>query len=268
MKKYILGMAVAASVAVTSCSSSKSSSLTYFQDITSQEEVVNQIAESNVRLYPSDELLISVTSAVPKASAIYNRPAENPDLMQNAGISTTPQQSTYIIDSKGNIDFPGIGKIHVEGMSVEELCDYITAKVSETVVDPSVKVSLVNFRVNVLGEVHKPSAITVRRTRYSILDALADAGDLTEFGERDKVLLIRQKGDKQERVMLNLNSSEVLTSPYFYLQPNDAIYIQPNSIKKENSKYNINNGYKLSVVSTIVSASSVIASLVIALTVK
>ena len=253
---------------MASCSSSKNSSLTYFQDISATEKIENLQNLSEVKLSASDELLISVNSVTPKATAQFNLPASNPDLMQNAGISTTPQQSTYIVDSKGYIDFPVLGKIHVAGMTVEDLCDYITQKVSETVVDPTVKVTLVNFRINVLGEVKKPSSIPVTRTRYTILDALADAGDLTEYGERDKVLLIRNSGDSQERVIWNLNSSEILTSPYFYLQPNDAIYVQPNTIKKENSKYSINNGYKLSVISTIVSASSVIASLVIALTVK
>ena len=95
-----------------------------------------------------------------------------------------------------------------------------------------------------------------------------DAGDMTEFGERSNVLLIRENGGKQERIRLDLNSSEVLTSPYFYLQPNDYIYVEPNKIRQDNSRYNMNNSYKLTVVSTIVSAASVIASLIIALTVK
>lgn len=213
-------------------------------------------------------MLINVSSVIPAASSEYNMMPTNPDLMSNMGMSTTPQQTTYVVDSEGYINFPVLGKIKVEGMTVESLCDYITKEVSKTVADPTVKVSLVNFRVNVLGEVKKPSSIQVTRTRYTILDALADAGDLTEYGERDNVLLIRQNGDVQERVTLDLNSTDVLTSPYFYLHPNDVIYVKPNKVRIDNSRYNTNNGYKLSVISTIVSASSVIASLVIALTVK
>lgn len=252
----------------SSCSTSKTSPLPYFQDISQAPAVVEIPSTSAIRISPSDELLISVTSVVPEASAQFNLPASNPDLLANQGMSTTPQQSTYIVNSSGDINFPVFGMIHVAGMTLEELCANLTERISRTVVDPTVKVSLVNFRVNVLGEVKHPSAIPVTRTRYTILDALADAGDLTEYGERDKVLLIRQNGDTQERVILNLNSSDILTSPYFYLQPNDAIYVEPNHIRKENSKYNTNNGFKLSVISTIVSACSVIASLVIALTVK
>ena len=141
-------------------------------------------------------------------------------------------------------------------------------RISETVDDPIVRVQLVDFRVNVLGEVKKPGAVLVNKERYSILDALADANDLTEYGERSNVLLIREIDGKRIYQRLNLNSSDILTSPYFYLQQNDVVYVEPNEIRRENAKYNQNNAYKISVVSTIVSACSVIASLIIALTVK
>ncbi len=134
--------------------------------------------------------------------------------------------------------------------------------------NPIVTVELVNFRVSVLGEVLKPGPVRVTRTRYSILDALADAGDMTPYGLRDQVLLIRDNNGVQERVQLDLTSSEVLTSPYFYLQPNDYIYIKPNKIREANARYNSESGQRLQVVSTVVSASSVIASLMIALFVK
>lgn len=101
-----------------------------------------------------------------------------------------------------------------------------------------------------------------------MLDALADAGDLTEYGERSNVLLVREENGERKFVHLDLNSSDLLTSPYFYLKQNDYIYVEPNEVRQANSKYNQNNSFKLTVVSTIVSAASVIASLVIALTVK
>ena len=102
----------------------------------------------------------------------------------------------------------------------------------------------------------------------TVLDALAAAGDLTEYGERSNVLIIREENGERKFAHLDLNSSETLTSPYYYLQQNDYVYVAPNKVRQANSKYNQNNAYKLSVTSTIVSAASVIASLVIALTVK
>ena len=106
------------------------------------------------------------------------------------------------------------------------------------------------------------------RNRYSILDALSDAGDLTEYGERSNVLLVREENGERKFIHLDLNSSETLTSPYFFLKQNDYIYVEPNKVRQANSKYNQNNSFKLTVISTVVSAASVIASLVIALTVK
>ena len=109
------------------------------------------------------------------------------------------------------------------------------------------------------------------RVRYPclpILDALTAVGDLTEYGERSNVLVIREEDGKRVAHRLNLNSADILTSPYFYLKQNDYVYVQPNEIRSDNSKYNQNNAYKVTVISTVVSAASVIASLVIALTVK
>ncbi len=112
------------------------------------------------------------------------------------------------------------------------------------------------------------SAILVNANRYTILDALADAGDMTPYGERQDVLLIREENGNQKRVLLDITSSDLLTSEYYYLQPNDYIYVKPNKVREGNAKYDSNKSYKLSMISTVVSASSVIASLIIALAVK
>ena len=154
------------------------------------------------------------------------------------------------------------------GLTIEELQALLTANIAKDVENPMVIVELVNFQVNVAGEVTKPGPVPVTRNRFSILDALSAAGDLTPYGERSNVLLIREVDGEKKYVHLDLNSSDVLKSPYFYLQQNDYIYVEPNKIRQANSKYNQDNAFKLSVISTIVSASSVIASLVIALTVK
>ena len=144
----------------------------------------------------------------------------------------------------------------------------IEKQIGKNVSNPIVRVHFVNFRVNVLGEVKTPGAISVKKERFSVLDALAEAGDLTEYGERENVLLIREEGDKKIYYRFNLNNSDILTSPYFYLKQNDVIYVEPNEIRQENAMYNQNNSFKISVVSTIVSATSVIVSLIIALAVK
>ena len=128
---------------------------------------------------------------------------------------------------------------------------------------------LVNFKVNVLGEVDEPKVVESKRERLTLFDALAACGDLTEYGRRDAVAVIRENPDGTSTyATLNLADSKITSSPYFVLKQNDVVYVAPNDIKQSNSKYNQNNGFKLSVISTVISGISVIASLVIALSLK
>lgn len=259
---------IAISLIFAACSSSKSS-LTYFENLNAQaDSVFLSGGKYNVKIVPDDELGIYVSSMNPTATLYYNMPVTDKTIRGEQEVSAVPRLQTYIVDSKGDINFPVLGKIHVQGMTTEELTDYLTARISEDVKNPSVRVELMNFNVNVMGEVTKPGRIPITSERVSILDALALAGDMTEYGKRENVILIREENGKREVHRLNLNDAQTLSSPYFYLQQNDVIYVEPNDIRKENSKYNQNNSYKISVVSTVVSAASVIASLVIALSVK
>lgn len=258
---------VAVVALLSSCSTNRSP-LTYFEDIKGSESGTLSSEDYFVKIVPSDELLITVTSLEPAATMAYNLPLSNPAYKEALLVATQPQQQTFVVNKSGDIDFPVLGRLHVEGMTTLQLKDELVKRISADVEDPLVRVELVNFRVNVLGEVKKPGAISVNRERYTLLDALADAGDLTEYGERDNVLLIREENGQRTYHHINLNDSKTLSSPYFYLQQNDVVYVEPNKIQKDNSKYNQNNAFKVSVVSTIVSACSVIASLVIALTVN
>lgn len=267
MKLKNIGCFAVAAMLLCSCNSSKTS-LTYFEDIKGIESGEFERGDYDIKIIPDDELFITITSMVPSATSVYNLPLVNPSTRESLGVATTPQQQTYRVDREGDIDMPVLGKIHVAGLSTKQLKNLLVEKISKDVDDPIVMVELVNFRINVLGEVNMPGMKTVTRERYSILDALANAGDLTEYGERDNVLLIREEDGKRTYHRFNLNNSNILESPYFYLKQNDVIYVEPNKIRKDNSKYNQNNAYKISVISTIVSACSVIASLVIALTVK
>ncbi len=267
MKLRFMHIAMGFALIASSCTTSKTS-LTYFEDIKGIESGSVPAKEFSVKIMPQDELFITINSIVPQATAAYNLPLSNPAFNDALKLTNQPHQQTYIVNKDGDIDMPVLGRLHVEGMSTLELKNELVKRISADVEDPIVRVELVNFRIKVLGEVKQPGAITVNREKYTLLDALADAGDLTEYGERNNVLVIREEDGKQTYHHLNLNEVATLSSPYFYLQQNDVIYVEPNKIRKDNSKYNQNNSYKISVVSTIVSACSVIASLIIALTVK
>ncbi|MEG2402738.1 MAG: polysaccharide biosynthesis/export family protein [Muribaculaceae bacterium] len=266
MRIHLLS-AICAVFLLTSCSTTKQN-LSYFENIGTSESGSLPSGDYEITILPDDELSITVTSVIAEATAAYNIPLSNPAVLSSIKMVTTPQIQTYVVDNKGYITFPILGKIKVSGMSTTQISDMLKSKISADVEDPFVSVVLVNFRVNVLGEVKAPGQKEVTRQRYSILDALAQAGDLTEFGMRDNVLLIREENGVKTYHRMNLNDASVLSSPYFYLQQNDVVYVEPNKIRKDNSKYNQNNAFKVTVVSTIVSAISVIASLVIAFAIK
>jgi polysaccharide export outer membrane protein len=266
--KFRYFAALAVITAVMSACSTHQSTLTYFEDLSSTDTGEFTKGDYSIKIVPDDELFISVTSIEPTATSIYNLPQTNPATTGTLQEQSQLKQQTYRVDAEGNIMFPVIGKVHVEGLTTLQLTKDLASRISADVHDPIVHVELVNFRVNVLGEVAKPGAITINRDRYTLLDALADAGDMTPYGERTNVLLIREEGGKRVYHRLNLNDSKLLESPYFYLQQNDVVLVQANKIRQENAKYNQNNAYKLSVISTIVSACSIVASLIIALVVK
>ncbi len=252
-------------VGMVSCSSHKNN-LTYFMDLQDSGTIP---ADSYLpKIQPDDELVITVNSEQPLASAPYVLPLYNPAVKDELMKSSTPRMQTYLVDTDGYIDFPVLGRMKVAGMTVEELRDDLIAKISKDISDPIVFVDMANFTVVVAGEVATPKVVKVSGNRLTILEALAEAGDITPYGERGNVLVIREIDGKREYQRLDLNKAETLLSPYYYMQPNDYVYVSPNTIRQDNARYNQNNAYKLSVISTIVSAASVIASLVIALTIK
>ena len=265
IKQFVISSLVALSLAA--CSSHRTT-LPYFTDISDVKAGVLEQVEYNTTIRPDDELLITVLSSIPEATAAYNLPLSNPATRSDMLIATTPKQQTYIVSSKGDITMPLLGPVHVAGLTTEQLQQQLTERIQADVKDAVVRVELVNFQIVVAGEVSRPSTVNVHRNRFSILDALSAAGDLTQYGERSNILLIRENDGKREFIHLDLNSSDLLTSPYFYVKQNDYIYVEPNDIRQANSRYNQDNAFKLQVISTIVSASSVIASLIIALTVK
>jgi len=253
---------------MASCRTSKTS-LPYFQDIAGVEEgVISRDIDTSIKIAPGDELAITVTSRNPIATAGYNMPLTNPATMNDLGTASTPRIQTYVVDNNGDITMPILGSIHVAGMTTKELQQYITRRIEPDVDSPTVLVEFVQYYINVIGEVSRPGRYRITTQRYSILDALANAGDLTQYGERANVLLIREEDNVRKFHRFNLNEASTLDSPYFYLQQNDVLYVSPNQTRQENSKYNQNNAFKVQVVSAIVSGVSVVASLVIALAVK
>ena len=152
--------------------------------------------------------------------------------------------SGYTVDSKGNIDFPVLGEIHIAGMTREEVAAYIKKELQshDLIKDPVVTVEYMNLSVAVMGEVNNPGRFSIDKDNLTILDALSQAGDLTIYGKREKVLVLRKEEGKQRVYGVNLCSAEHLyTSPAYYLQQNDVVYVEPNATKARQSTVNGNN---------------------------
>ncbi|MES2651658.1 MAG: polysaccharide biosynthesis/export family protein [Bacteroidota bacterium] len=227
-------------------------SLPYFTDLsldsTTKERIQNQ---SILKIQKNDILAINVNSLNPQASAIFNMgSASSPD------VAPSSAPTGYLVDQNGNIQLPLIGSVVVVGLTTAEARALLEKKLVTFLKEPVVSLRLVNFRVSVLGEVSKPGVYPVSNERVNVSEALSMAGDLTITGIRNNVLLIREKDGVREYHRLNLQSKELFNSPYYYLQNNDILYIQPSKAKYAS----IDSSYRN--VSLVLSALSVIALLI------
>jgi len=193
-------------------------------------------ADVESRIQKNDILSISVSSLNPDATLIFNSPNI---ATANASTSTGSQvqSSGYLVNEDGNIQFPVIGNIKAVGLTKKELKNQITSYLidKKLLVDPIVNIRYLNFRVTVLGEVSRPTVVSVPSEKISLLEAIGLAGDLTIYAKRDNVLLIREENGQKMVKRLNLNSSEIFTSPYYYLKSNDIVYAEPNRSKVASS---------------------------------
>lgn len=269
MKLNQIIIAVFVAGMMMSCSTTKENNLAYFKNAApAATGVMPQGMQSEIRLVPDDEITITVSSMAPEATAMFNAPLANQARRGETGIQSNPRLTSYIVDRNGEIKMPVIGALKVAGKTTQEVEQMVRQQVSQVVKDAFVKVELQGFFVNVMGEVRNPRRVKVEGQRFTVLDAIAACGDLSDYAERNAVMVIREENGQKNYYRLNLSDTSVFSSPCYYLQQNDVVYVEPNAIKIDNSRYNTNNAFKLSVISTVVSAASVIASLVIALTVR
>jgi len=228
--KYAFVFALSAFVlAFTSCVSTKKTA--YFNDIEDGVYKTSYDAPPPV-IHKNDLLSIYVSSLNTEATQIFNAPTLPTTTSASARGGST-QTVGYLVNEDGNIQFPVLGKIKAEGMTIKQLNDAITDSLTERklLIDPLITIRFLNFRVTVLGEVSSPTVITVPNEKISILEAIGLAGDLTIYGKRDNVLLIREEEGKKIVKRLDLNSPAVLTSAFYYLKSNDVVYVEPNRNK-------------------------------------
>lgn len=212
-----------------SCTSTKKT--VYFYNV-QDTTFVQRGLETETPIQENDILGITISSLNAEASAIFNQPNTN-NVRSTTVTGTNTEPGGYLVNSDGTIQLPVLGSIKAAGMTKKELKDNITNMIlsKKLLVDPLVEIRFLNYEVTVIGEVAKPTVITVPSEKISLLKAIGLAGDLTIYGKRDNVLLIREENGKKKTRHINLNSSNFFNSPYYYLQPNDVVYVSPNKAK-------------------------------------
>lgn len=215
-------------VLMFSCRTGKE--LALFQDLNTQEDSyktqeVRAAAFDPLRLQTDDQLQIVISSISPEASQLFN-------LMGSAVVTgsnnlTQNMQSVYTVSPTGNITIPVVGEVSVTGLTTDEAKDEIKKSVSEYLKDAVISVSLINFRVTVMGEVLRPSTFQVAGEKINVLQAIGMAGDMTVFAKRTNIKVIRKAGDKVEVAHLNLNNSSAMQSPFYNLRQNDIVLVEP-----------------------------------------
>ena len=215
----------------------------------------------DARIMPKDQLSITVNTTTPEASLPFNLLLQN-EYTQGRSMSASGMLMPYLVDNDGFINFPIIGRLHVAGLTKSEAERLIFEKIRPYMAEsenPVVTVRMSSYSVSVLGEVNRPGSFQVSREKITILEALAQAGDLTIYGVRDKVKLIREDATgKKQIVTLNLNDANIVNSPYYYLQQNDVVYVEPNNIKAQNSKVGQTTTLWFSATSILVSLTSLL----------
>ena len=261
MRKFLqIILSVVAATLMASCVTQKQ--MTYVSN--AQPEMTDTInanfqSQSELTVRIGDALTIYVSALDLEAVVPYNLPAVVYATPGSTTLSTTPALQYYVVDEDGDIEFPVLGKLHVAGLKRNEVEALVKEKLEAQVLNPQVHAHIVNAKVSVLGEVTRPGNVPMTGGRLTLFDALAYAGDMTPYGRRDNVLVTREVDGKLEIARLNLRDASIFTSPYFFLQQNDVVYVSPNKVRAVSSA---NASLWFSLVSTMASAATVIVTVV------
>lgn len=254
---------------LSSCASTKH--LSYFQNISQGvRDTTENISVPPITptIEPDDILMINVNGANPAAAAVFNQSSGNYMGQAYVGASSTTEdlygraaQYTlgYLVDKKGNINFPLLGTLNMEGMTLIQAQDTIQNRLIPYLKDPQVSIRFLNYKITVLGEVEHPGTFTIPNQQVTLLQALGLAGDMTIFGKRVNVLVVREKNGKREIGRIDMNNSQSLfSSPFYYLQQNDVVYVQPSRSKLWNmDQTTVRN---ISIIASVLSALAVVVT--------
>lgn len=250
---------------LSSCTSIKN--IGYFQnsetDSTKQNHKKTELYEARIK--PKDMLSITIVSSEPEASRQYNLTV--PQISEpnsSNSLFAQPILQTYLVDNNGTINFPVFGKLYVVGLSPKELEAMLQVKLESAFgkEHPIVTIRFTNYSISILGEVEKPGKFNSTNERMTIFDGLALAGDLTIYGKRENVRVLRENGDGSKQfITVNLNDKEILNSPAYYLEQNDVLYVEPNNAKTRTSRVGTAESLGVSAFSILISMASLVVTI-------
>ena len=252
-KKYLLKIFLFSFV-LTSCVSKKS--ITYFQNDRIKQELVSNSYKTIFK--PDDLLEITISAEDIEAVKAFNLPAVA--FLSSTGVAVgQPRQQNYLIDANGEIDFPVLGILKIGGLTRNEAIEMFKSKLDpDYVKNPTINIRIANYKVTVLGDVRKPGTYTIPNERITVIEAVGLAGDLNISAQRADVKVIREEGNEKNEYIVDFLSNDIFTSPVYYLQQNDVVYIDPRNAKAQSAATNTNTGLFVSIGSILISLMAVL----------
>ncbi|KOY50647.1 polysaccharide biosynthesis/export family protein [Polaribacter dokdonensis] len=233
---------------VTSCVSKKE--IIYFQNDTIDQSKVSNSYKTIIK--PDDLLQINITAQDLNAVKPFNLAAVTYGTATNSAIGQV-QQQTYLVDTKGEINFPVLGNLKIGGLTRDEVINLLRTKLDpDYIKDPNIIIRIANYKISVLGDVRRPGSYNIPNERITILDAVALAGDLNISGQRKNVTITREENGEKKQYEVDLLSKEIFTSPVYYLQQNDIVYVKPNYASIQSASSNSNTSLFISITSVLI----------------
>ena len=266
MKKIFVRLSILLALLVVSAAScSTYKKINYIQDA-QLDRALTMIANQGILIQPMDMISIVVSSRDPELARIYNLPVVTYQAGSESSVSNFNQRLIgYSVDNDGNIQFPELGTIHVAGLNRWQLAELIREKLSSLVKDAVVTVQFMNFKISVTGEVTSPGVFDISGDKITIFEAISLARNLTIYGRRDGVYVIREQNGSRTIYQVDLRTVDMFNSPAYYLQQNDVVYVEPNKVRAGQSTINENNLKSVSLWVSIGSFLSTLATLFISL---
>ncbi|MBB1150357.1 MULTISPECIES: polysaccharide biosynthesis/export family protein [unclassified Myroides] len=255
LRNLFVVLLITTTVFLTSCASRES--MVYYQNI---EEVLaknNTVEQFETYLQPDDLLMIIVSAQDREAAEPFNLVNTMLTNLNNPAGTGSAQQQLYLVDNKGNIEFPVLGTVKISGLTKKQAIDYLTTEISKYIIRPIVNMRIMNYKITVQGEVNRPGIHTVVSERLTLADAIALSGDLTVYGKRDNILVIREVDGKRIPYRVDMTKADFITSPYYYLNQNDIVYVEPNKTKVNSSVIGPNLTVGISALSLLITIISI-----------